>query len=62
MLSVVMVSTVVIPSKQKSKETKYFMVTSMHKNKQKDLEIWWGEGNKVYNNSNQTIFDVRFQS
>ena len=44
MLSVVMVRTVVIPSKQKSNETKYFMVTSMKKkkiSKQKDLENRW---------------------
>ena len=43
MLSVVMVRTVVIPSKQKSNETKYFMVTSMKKKfaKQKDLENRW---------------------
>lgn len=26
--------------------------------KQKDLEIWWGGSNEVYNNSKQTIFDM----
>lgn len=39
MLSVVMVRTVVIPSREKSKETKYFMVTSMQK-KQPNKKIW----------------------
>lgn len=61
MLSVVMVRTVVIPSREKSKETKYFMViytqTNKQTNTQKDLEIWWDGSNKVYN-SKQTIFDM----
>lgn len=61
MLSVVMVRTVVIPAKRKSKEIKYHYFHEK-KIKQKIPRDSVQCGNKVYNNSNQTIFDGRFES
>ena len=58
MLSVVMVRTVVIPSKENSKETKYFLVTSTQK-KQPNKKIWKFGGVAVTKFIiTQTIFDM----
>lgn len=56
MLSVVMVRTVVIPSKQKGRDRilDYYFYAKQIKT-QKILRIWWGRGNKVDNNSTQTF-------